>query len=146
MSSMLAMILVLSGLQTGAHPAAEGSAVPLSIPLEVRTMVSGGYWETPAEHGVYRVIIVESGWEWVTCTASLEWIAERDETGSRQVVSSLEITEIPAGTWSLGVPEFVFGEQGFGTVLSITTVDPAGGGGSTFLFELGSPGSYMEIP
>jgi len=140
------MALVLSGLPAGSRQEAEGSA-PLSlVPVEVRTVVSGGYWETPQEHGIYRVIIVESGWERVTCTAFLEWIAERDETESRQVTASLQITGIPAGTWSLETPCFVFGQEGLPVTLSIAAVEPGSGEERTFRFELGIPGSYTEIP
>ncbi len=146
MSVMLAMALVLSGLPAGSRQDAEGSALRLLVPVEVRTVVSGGYWETPQEHGIYRVIIVESGWERVTCTAFLEWIAERDETESRQVVSSLEITGIEAGTWSLETPCFVFGQEGSGVTLSIAAVEPGSGEERAFCFELGIPGSYTEIP
>ena len=44
MSVILAMALVLSGLPAGSRQEAEGSA-PLSlVPVEVGTVVSGGYW------------------------------------------------------------------------------------------------------
>jgi hypothetical protein len=146
MSAILALALLLPGHPAGNRQDAEGSALRFLVPLEVRSVVSGGYWETPEEHGIYRVIIVESGWERVTCTASLEWIAERDETESRQVVASREITEISEGTLSLGLPTFTLAQEGSGTILSIEATGSHPGGDSTFVFRLGTPGSVLELP
>ena len=72
-------------------------AVP-TIPLEVETIASGGYWSTKdSVEGHYRIVISTEGSEHLISTLWVEWVADPSDSDSlAHVVASEEVAIGPA--------------------------------------------------
>ncbi len=54
-------------------------------------MVSGGYWESGTDSGIYRVVVVNSGFEHVTSRVFVEWVrGPKSDESSPAIVAALE--------------------------------------------------------
>lgn len=76
----------------------------------VAFVTTGGYWpasrKSDAEHGHYRVVVTNGGWEHVSSRVRLEWILEDPNSKSTKVLKSVEVKELSGGMWSVGQPSF----------------------------------------
>src|SRR6186713_464278 len=99
MKNTLVALLTVSSLVT----AAAQDRAPDVSPAIVQ-VVSGGYWEAGPQHGIYRAIVENQGFEHVSSRLWLEWVAEPDNAqAAHQVVGRVEVAEIGRGSWSVHV-------------------------------------------
>jgi len=145
MPALLSTVIVLAGLSLPASVGPDEQSAAGSIPPEVRWVVTGGFWESGDEQGTCRVVVIESGWEFVSCTARVEWLAERPDAGIRVMASSAELDEIPPDTWSLGNPVLEYQAGTSSTLLTIPATGSRSGEERSFSFELAAPGDYSEV-
>ncbi len=62
-----------------------------AVPPDVVSVTSGGYWDDGEKSGTYRVVISNKGFEHITSTLLIEWIADpADRDGSPVVAGSVE--------------------------------------------------------
>lgn len=66
-----------------------GALAQSTVPADVHSVASGGYWEADGESGIYRVVVVNSGFEHVTSQVFVEWVRgpKSGETAPVVVVS-----------------------------------------------------------
>ncbi len=70
-----------------------GTDVPPSV-LSVR---SGGYWEAAGESGVYRVVVVNAGFEHVTSRVFVEWLRGPRSGDESPVIVAVVEPDLPFG-------------------------------------------------
>jgi hypothetical protein len=67
-------------------------ALSQEVSSDVDSVVTGGSWESAGDRGMYRVVVVNAGYEHVHSTARVEWIAEpRSANDATRIVASAEI-------------------------------------------------------
>ena len=140
MKSALVALLAFSSFVA----AAAQDRAPNVSPTIVQ-VVSGGYWEAGPQHGIYRAIVENQGFEHVSSRLWLEWVAEPDDTqAAHQVVGRVEVAEISRGSWSAHVepaqPPFAQG------VLRVAATQTHSLEQRVFTIELGSVGKYRVVP
>jgi hypothetical protein len=69
--------LVALALSSGPLLGAPGPAFP--VDSQVRTVRTGGYWETGTQRGRYRVVVASFGSEHVSSHVRFEWLTETEE-------------------------------------------------------------------
>lgn len=74
-----------------------------AIPVQVTSVVSGGYWQHGSESGTYRAVIVQEGWEHIWSRLYIEWISEpKSRNDEQKVIAQVEPTlPIGQGTYVL---------------------------------------------
>jgi hypothetical protein len=65
------------------------------VPASVKSVVSGGYWQSSAQSGSYRVVLVNSGYEHVVTRMFIEWVREPNSRDQGAVVVSSVEPELP---------------------------------------------------
>ena len=88
------------------------------LPAEVETVISGGWWESGAQEGRYRVVIRSGGFEHVISTMTVDWIVSPTETSDAKVVASVTIP-----TTGVVVHDPVLLMQGRSWMLRASTTD-----------------------
>jgi len=63
-----------------------------AVPTAVRTVISGGYWEQKDQSGIYRVVVVEEGFQHIWFRCFVEWVAHSNNPNEDdKVVASKEL-------------------------------------------------------
>ena len=108
MRFLFVALLALLPLRLGisAEPDSAGDAEKVD-PL-LYEVASGGEWETTDEHGDYRVLIFNGGYEHVSSQVYLQWLTHSPE--GAHVVRSVLIAELSSGAWSVGIAAPFFGK------------------------------------
>ena len=78
-------------------PPAEGPAEPLgSLGLrpEVSAVASGGWWSSGSTEGIYRVVLVDQGFEHVVTKAYLQWIETSSVGGAQTVLETAPLDQL----------------------------------------------------
>ena len=90
---LLGVVVLLASLKRDGV----AQAVP-TIPLEVETVASGGYWSTKDRvEGHYRIVISTGGSEHLISTLWVQWVTDPTDPDSlAHVVASKEVTIGPA--------------------------------------------------
>lgn len=84
---VLALLLAATGAQAGSD-----------VPASVHSVTSGGYWEAKGSAGIYRVVVINQGYEHVTSRVLVEWVQGPSSPNEEvKVVSSVE-PELPFGS------------------------------------------------
>lgn len=74
-----------------------GSFADSNVPASIHSVVSGGYWKAEGRGGLYRVVVVNDGYEHVTSRVLVEWLQEpSSRDGEVKVVASVE-PQLPFG-------------------------------------------------
>ena len=107
-------------------------------------VVSGGYWEAGSQHGMFRAIVENQGFEHVSSRLWLEWVAEPDDAqAANQVVTRVEVSEISRDFWSVHVepaePPFAQG------ILRVSATQTHSLEERVFTIDLGSVGEYRIV-
>jgi hypothetical protein len=77
--------------------AAIGAQADSDVPASVHSVTSGGYWEAKGRAGIYRVVVINQGYEHVTSRVLVQWLQEPSSPNEEtKVVSSVE-PELPFG-------------------------------------------------
>jgi hypothetical protein len=101
-------IVVLASANAAAQSADKGCDVAC-IDASIASVATGGAWENGGDHGVFRVVIVNHGWEHVSSDVVVQRIREDADRQELSVVSSRRVADIPsAAGWSMGMPAFSF--------------------------------------
>ena len=90
------LLLFLSWSPAFAQETDAGANAVVTLPSQVETVVSGGYWERDGKEGSYRVIILLEGWEHLSNRVFLQWLAvdhEKHDFVSQRIVPIAEINE-----------------------------------------------------
>ena len=140
MKNTLVALLTVSSLVTAAAQERAPDVSPAIVQV-----VSGGYWEAGPQHGIYRAIVENQGFEHVSSRLWLEWVAEPDNAqAAHQVVGRVEVAEIGRGSWSVHVeptqPPFAQG------TLRVAATQTHSLEERVFTIELGSVGKYRVAP
>jgi hypothetical protein len=77
------------------------------VPVAVSFCSTGGSWGTSDEGGVYRVLVLNEGFERLISSLWLEWIAYDQEKHQVVVVQRVEIKEFRISPWVLRTPRFI---------------------------------------
>lgn len=67
-------------------------AQEITVSPEIREIKSFGYWETADYEGIYRIVIINRGFEHVSSNVYLEWISSENET--QKIVKSILVSEV----------------------------------------------------
>lgn len=67
------------------------------VPPQVHSVASGGYWSSGRHSGVYRVIVVNEGFEHVASRVFVEWIAEPTSPTEDPTVIAVVEPSLPFG-------------------------------------------------
>jgi hypothetical protein len=94
-------------LNVGTVSPAAASRTIERVPVAVSFVSTGGSWGTSDEGGVYRVSVLNEGFEQIISSLWLEWIAYDQEKHHVAVVQRIEVTEFRTSPWVLRVPRFV---------------------------------------
>jgi hypothetical protein len=58
----------------------------------ITSIVTGGYWQTDADHGTYRILLYQTGYEHVSTGVVAQWIAEGNaQSDPQRIVHELEL-------------------------------------------------------
>ena len=108
--------VVVAGLVAIAHHSAAAQGAPNEtspvLALDVAHVVTGGGWTSGEQDGVFRVIVRNHGWEHVSSTLTVEWLAN-DADSQETRVAQRRTVEIPDGRWSLGTPRLTGSRSGW---------------------------------
>jgi hypothetical protein len=77
------------------------------VSTAIEHVVTAGYWKVDDRDGVYRAIVVNSGWEHVTSRLIVQWLESEPDSQDVVVRTSLPVPTIPTNQWSLGVPHMI---------------------------------------
>jgi hypothetical protein len=113
-----------------------------NIPIEVASVVAGGYWKEGGSDGRYRVVVINEGWEHVHSRVYAQWIRTNQEERSEQVINTVRIREIDSGGWwSVGAPVFLPSEPGAARI-RLDASDSQSSKATSFLLSLKARGKY----
>lgn len=118
-----------------------------SVPAEVETVATGGYWVLDdSTRGTFRVVIETGGFEHIISDAHIDWIAEPTESDTPpRIVASTDIPDVTNGGVHLMNP--VFSRDGKQWILTIEAVnthcDPARV--DRWRVALGAPGKLAVL-
>jgi hypothetical protein len=112
---------------------------PTAIPVDVETVVTGGFWKSTNSKGRYRVVIRSGGFEHVVSELQVDWITEPEGNDKPAQVVASKIAE--TGSWRLDEPRIAKGTNGWHVTVNGVephmTPMPRG----TWIVQLGEPGS-----
>lgn len=93
-ASLFAAVLILAAALAPVR-AAEESSVPgfiESLPPEIATVRTAGWWSAADRSGTIRIVITEHGFDQIVSRLYLQWL-EVDEAGAR-VIATLDFDEL----------------------------------------------------
>lgn len=113
-AALLLGLLVAGTVGAGSHttgsdavdvddPVGEGN-LPPTLPTNLSSVATGGYWEEADRNGILRVIVVNRGQEQVHSLVFIEWLEERIGEPLRRIAHT-PVSEINDDTrWSVDTP------------------------------------------
>ena len=145
--SALALASTLATAACGASSAAvpQGNEVE-SIDPRVSSLVTGGEWESGGEVGMYRMVVLQRGWEHVRGELHLQWLEEDHDSFTVALARSVPVRELnEADVWAMGGGSFETPQDG-PTVLVLPATHTYSLADTTFRITLGRPGEYSVTP
>ncbi len=146
----MACATAASHAQAPAHAQAPPS-VPLPVPTafdpatldpSVSLVVSGGQWDTGAERGTFRLLLLR-GWSRPGGRVVVQWLEVQPTAKALVLHSSREVDAIQEGRWVLGIPRLEKRNAHWYVVITGTT--DAGRIRRTWRFALDAPGKLREV-
>ncbi len=104
-------------------------------------ITSGGYWEDNDLSGIYRIVVVNQGWEHVSSKVYIQWLQEDTKGSKITIKESLLITNVSGGNWSIGQPHLEISKSGTKCILSGT--NPYTLEESKWVVQLAEVGKYL---
>ena len=138
MRALIAAIAMFAFTTSSAEPRSNASSVRPSIAF----VVTGGAWQTKKEHGRYRVVVEEGGWEHVTSRVYVEWLVE-DVNERRIVVRAAALVSELGDKWSIGQPKITPSKRGATVELPAANAFEPDKPMRKLFLELGAPGRYQ---
>ena len=130
-------------------PAAPPAAVPVgfdpaTLDPSVMVVISGGRWDTGAQRGSFRVLMLRGDLAPARSRVVIQWLEEQPAAVRRIVVhSSRDVEAIPNGSWSLAAPRLEL-RGGHWYAVVVGTTD-RGRIRRTWRFALEMPGRLREV-
>ena len=122
---------------------AQTASVP-AIDPSISQLVSGGYWESGARRGSYRVVELASGWEHIRRRVVVQWLLEPSSPeASSRVVATVPLEKFAEEVYSVSEPALVFTGGWYLTVRTSSRPDAQPDG--TLKFKLGAPNKLQPI-
>jgi len=140
MRFLFAILFALVPLRLGLCAGPEGADGAEKLDPSLSQAVSGGDWEMFGDYGDYRVLIFNRGYEHVSSQVVLQWVTHSRE-GAR-VFRSVLITELSAGTWSVGISAPFFGKS---PTIQLQATHTYNLKKARFALTPGSPGQYALL-
>jgi hypothetical protein len=138
--AIFACVFLLAAAR-GAHAQAE--SVP-AIDPSISQLVSGGYWESGARRGTYRVVELASGWEHIRRRVVVQWLLEPSSPeASSRVVATVPLEKFAEEVYSVSEPVLDFARGWNLTVRTTSRPDQQPDG--TLRFKLGAPNKVQLI-
>jgi hypothetical protein len=117
---------------------------PATLDPSVMLVISGGRWDTGAQRGTFRVLMLRGELAPARSRVVVQWLEEQPAVVRRIVVhSSRDVDAIPNGTWSLAAPRLEL-RGGHWYAVIVGTTD-AGRIRRTWRFALDVPGKLREV-
>ena len=119
-----------------------------AIPMQVTSVVSGGYWQRGSESGTYRAVIVQEGWEHLSSRLYIEWISEpKSRNDEQKVVAQIE-PALPFGQGNYVLRVDALRGDSSRAVLSVSAWSNmrANAKPVQVRFQLGGPGDVKTLP
>jgi hypothetical protein len=137
-------VLIGALLLAGDRAARAQSASLPAIDPSISHLVTGGYWESGARRGTYRVVELATGWEHIRRRVVVQWLLEPSSPeASSRVVATVPLEKFAEEVYSVSDPVLVFGSPWSLTVRTASRPDQQPDG--TLRFKLGAPGKLQLI-
>ncbi len=145
--------LLVGVLMAGATAASHAQA-PASVPVptgfdpatldpSVMLVISGGRWDTGAQRGSFRLLMLRGELAPARSRVVIQWLEELPMTRRMVVHSSRDVDAIPNETWSLAAPRLELRDRRWYAVIVGTT--DGGRIRRTWRFALDMPGRLREV-
>lgn len=99
----LALAILIAPL--GLH--AQAASDTASLPADIELVLTGGKWTSPdGPSGNYRAVLRTAGYEHITSSLTIDWVAETTDSTDSRVVASRLLRELGPGVLRLAQPHF----------------------------------------
>jgi hypothetical protein len=126
-----------------AHAQSPASYDPATLDPSIMLVVSGGRWESGAQRGGFRLVMLRGDAGPTHRRLVVQWLEEQPAAGRVVVRSSQAADSIPLGSWVLGVPRLEL-RNGRWYAVVVGTTD-GGRIRRTWRFALDVPGKLREV-
>jgi hypothetical protein len=116
---------------------------PATLDPSVMLVISGGRWDTGAQRGSFRVLMLRGDLAPARSRVVVQWLAEQPAARRITVHASRDVEAIPNGTWALTAPRLEL-RGGHWYAVIVGTTD-AGRIRRTWRFALDAPGKLREV-
>jgi hypothetical protein len=116
---------------------------PTTLDPSVALVISGGRWDTGAERGTHRVLLLRDPANAARRQLVVQWIEEQSWPKRLLVRASSYADAIPDGVWVLAVPRLELRNGRWFVVIAGTT--DAGRIRRTWRFDVAEPGKLREV-
>jgi hypothetical protein len=116
---------------------------PATLDPSVILVISGGRWDTGAQRGSFRVVMLRSDPGLRRSRIVVQWLEEKPGTRRIVVHSSRDVDAIPNEMWSLAAPRLELRDRRWYAVIVGTT--DGGRIRRTWRFALDVPGKLREV-
>jgi len=99
-----------------------------SLPPEVHSVHSGGFWKHGNQVGRYRIVVMVAGFEHLIARLYVQWISTDQDSRDDKIVRTVNVTEFNAGGASVIEPALRFtpGAKNLQIELAVTPRDGSG--------------------
>jgi hypothetical protein len=136
-----------SHAQAPAHAQPPAPALPSFDPAtldpSVMLVISGGRWDTGAQRGSFRVLMLRGDLAPARSRVVIQWLAEQPAARRITLHASRDVEAIPNGMWALTAPRIEL-RSGHWYAVIVGTTD-AGRIRRTWRFALDVPGKLREV-
>ncbi len=116
---------------------------PAALDPAVMLVISGGRWDTGAQRGSFRVLMLRGNPGLTRSRVVVQWLEEQRATRRLVVHSSRDVDAIPNEAWSLAAPRLEVRDRRWYAVIVGTT--DGGRIRRTWRFALDAPGKLREV-
>jgi hypothetical protein len=124
-------------------PPAPAAFDPATLDPAVMLVISGGRWDTGAQRGTFRVLMLRGDLVPTRSRVVIQWLEENPGTRRVVVHSSRDVDAIPNGMWALAAPRLELRDRRWYAVIVGTT--DGGRIRRTWRFALEMPGKLREV-
>jgi len=115
-----------------------------SVPPNIHTVQTGGYWAVGEDEGFFRVVIAAGGVEHVVHRLYIQWLKIDAKTQSYQLIRTVNVKELNLGQGYILEVKTSFGDEN-AFEISITA-NSRGGDAKRFSIIAGADGQYLIKP
>jgi hypothetical protein len=116
---------------------------PATLDPSVMLVISGGRWDTGAQRGSFRVVMLRGDPGLSRSRVVIQWLEEQPGTGRPVLHASRDVEAIPNETWALAAPRLELRDRRWYAIIIGTT--DGGRIRRTWRFALDVPGKLREV-